>query len=505
MATTFLQLKKSPHLIHAFNTAWGYLRHELTYLAWALMEIALLVPTLLSVLNWTRYWPSGQVALWLLLLMLLSFNLIRLMSLIGLPPERQRWLMVAALFLTVFLGIRTILHETQSLFDMRWLADFYRSLAEEGNQLWTRDIALFLITCFMWWRGIRLSYHTPSIDRAGLRLRVGGLILAPLVIWIASDLLLQNVMPFILLFFTAGLTAIALIRAEQTEQERSGQAASLTPQWVGSIFTAALVVVFIASFLATLVSGQPPEVIAVWVAPIFLAIRMTSTAVLTTAVYVASPLLNLLAWLIQLIFSVLSAAFSGAMSALQDAIPQLAPAVTPETVAQATEATQTEGAADGTKLIVILLMIAVILLVSLALSRLFRQATVAARDSEQIGRQSLKPSAKPGLARLVLEKLGLLKGLRTAISIRRLYWQMCRAAAGAGYPRLDVETPYEYLASLAQVWPTNTADSRLITRAYVKIRYGELPESADELKEIRDAWQRLETTKPIQRPENEPI
>ena len=505
MASNQLQLDQSPHITHSFTTAWGYISHELTYITWALMEVALLAPVMLSIFNWTRYWPAGQLATWILLLMLLPFNLIRLMSLIGLPTERQRWLMIGVLLFTIFLALRTLLHEPHSLFDMRWIGDFYRNLAEPGNQLWTRDIAVFFIVCFMWWRGIRLTYHIPSLDRAGLRLRVGGLILAPLVIWIASDLLLKNVLPFILLFFTGGLTAIALIRAEQTEQERSGQAASLTPQWVGSIFVAAVAVVFTGSLLATIISGQPPEAIALWIAPIWLAIRMGATAVFTTAVYVASPLLNALAWLIQLIISFLSSLLSGAMQALQDAAPNIAMPATPEVVTEATEVIETSGASDGTKIIVILLMLAVILLVTLGLSRLFRQAVIAARDSEQIGSQTLESLEKPSLARRMLEKLGLLKGLRTAISIRRIYWQMCRAAAGAGYPRLDVETPYEYLASLIQVWPTNTADARLITQAYVKIRYGELPESQEEINQIRAAWQRLETTTPTQRPESETI
>jgi hypothetical protein len=75
---------------------------------------------------------------------------------------------------------------------------------------------------------------------------------------------------------------------------------------------------------------------------------------------------------------------------------------------------------------------------------------------------------------------------------------MCRAASGAGYPRSTTETPYEYLDTLTKVWPSNTGDAQLITAAYVKIRYGELPETQSELDEIKAAWQRLETTKPTE-------
>jgi hypothetical protein len=469
------------------------------------MELSLLTPLILALLNWTRYWSPSQTIMWLLLLMLLPFNLTRLLSLLEMPRERQQGVMIFALLFVILIALRTILHEPQSLFDMRWLGDFYRSLAEENNRLWTRDIALFLVMAVVWWRGIRLTYQLPSVERAGLRLRLGGLVAAPLVIWIASDLLLRGVMPFILLFFMAGLTTVALIRAEQTEYERSRQSASLTPQWVGSIFAAALGVVLTGGVLALIVSGQPPEAMAAWIAPFWLAIRFGTTAVMTTALYMASPLINLLASIIQFIVGILSVAFSGIWSTLQESVPQLAPAVTPEAVETLTATPEATGAATGTKLIVILLMLAVILLVSLALSRLYRQATLAARDSERIQRDTLEPVEKPGLARRMLEKLGLLKGLRTALSIRRIYWQMCRAAAGAGYPRGDTETPYEYLNALQKVWPTNTADAQQITRAYVKIRYGEFPESEAEINEIRESWRRLESTPPAPRLESESV
>ena len=74
---------------------------------------------------------------------------------------------------------------------------------------------------------------------------------------------------------------------------------------------------------------------------------------------------------------------------------------------------------------------------------------------------------------------------------------MCRAAAVNGYPRADAETPFEYLAALAKAWPENQADTHLVTEAYVMVRYGELPESAESLDEIRQAWKRIETVPPI--------
>ena len=52
------------------------------------------------------------------------------------------------------------------------------------------------------------------------------------------------------------------------------------------------------------------------------------------------------------------------------------------------------------------------------------------------------------LLQRLLGRLGLLRDWQTAVSIRRIYRKMLRAADASGYPRLDTETPYEFLKTL---------------------------------------------------------
>ncbi|MEZ4516989.1 MAG: hypothetical protein R3C44_09190 [Chloroflexota bacterium] len=56
----------------------------------------------------------------------------------------------------------------------------------------------------------------------------------------------------------------------------------------------------------------------------------------------------------------------------------------------------------------------------------------------------------------LLQRLGIFQQWRAAASIRRIAESMCREAAAAGYPRLEAETPYEYLKTLAQTRPANS-------------------------------------------------
>ena len=65
------------------------------------------------------------------------------------------------------------------------------------------------------------------------------------------------------------------------------------------------------------------------------------------------------------------------------------------------------------------------------------------------------------------------------------------AATQRGYPRTSADTPYEYLPTLAEVWPGMQYQARVITEAYIKTHYGELPETDDELGAIQAALDQL--------------
>ena len=66
-----------------------------------------------------------------------------------------------------------------------------------------------------------------------------------------------------------------------------------------------------------------------------------------------------------------------------------------------------------------------------------------------------------------------------------------RLAASRGYPRPAARTPYEHLAALRQAFPGCESDVFRLTEAYVAVHYGELPERAEALLEIRAAFERI--------------
>jgi hypothetical protein len=91
----------------------------------------------------------------------------------------------------------------------------------------------------------------------------------------------------------------------------------------------------------------------------------------------------------------------------------------------------------------------------------------------------------------LVERFGLGARFLSAISIRRIYVNLVRLATEAGHPRAPTQTPYEYLDTLRKALPGNEEDVAIITEAYVNARYGQVPDSRQELQRIRDCWERV--------------
>ncbi len=503
-----------------FLQGWAFTQRELVYLCWGLMDVALLTPFALSLMGWARYWPPGLFMLWLLLIMMLAFNLSRLMGALKLSPARQQVVMAVGLLLLVILTLRTLLHTADSLLDMSWVGQFFAAMNERGNLLWQRDVILFGLVVFMWARGIQIAGRGYSVDRIGLRLRVGGLFIAPLVVWIGSRNLLWNPTPFVLLFFLAGITAVALIRAEEVAREETGASASLSPRWLALIFVTACLIIFTAGAITVLVTGEPGDTALGLLSPVWLAMQLLLITVIATIGYLLGPLITVieaLFFLLRNLYLAIASWLSGIYLILSKIFSKLyrterAPAeitiseqpTGPAQVPSFEDAAEIGyGLGSNGQIIVVLLAIALILLVALLIQRQYRAAAVTAHTTHRARRTAKEEEEDEGLAQRLLRRLGFRRHWRAALSIRRIYRRMMKAAAAVGYPKPDAQTPYEYLPTLNQAWPHNHQDARLITEAYVNVRYGEIPESSQELEEIKQAWQRLEQNKPAKMGQNQ--
>lgn len=84
--------------------------------------------------------------------------------------------------------------------------------------------------------------------------------------------------------------------------------------------------------------------------------------------------------------------------------------------------------------------------------------------------------------------------LLAAARIRRIYARLLKFSARLGKTRPVAQTPLEFLPSLNNLFPDMSGELDTITQAYVRVRYGELPETVEEVQKVEHAWTRVSTS-----------
>lgn len=480
--------------------AWRYLRHELLYLAWALSETALIGCLAVAVTPWARYWPVYQLGLLLFVLILIPFNVGRLLDLGQVSHWRQQAILAGSLLPVLFVALNQLLYAHNPQPGFAWLSAFYTRLTQSGNPFWIRDVTVAVLVTLCWSRGISLLNREVDVDRLGLRLRVGALILTPLLIVLAGNQQAVRVAPFVLLFFLSSLVAVALTRAEQNEQVDARYSHAMSGRWFAVVATASLTITVVAGIFAAATGSNPLLFLNTWLGPLWLGLYFAITTAIAAFTYVAQPFLLIVDFLINALISLVQAiraliAGNTAPPPPTDSGTELGGGVF-DALVEFLSGGNVPRSFGNLRLVLLILIILVILVAAIGLSSIFaRRRLNQAEDGEfWLEQNDVQPEANR-LHRL-WQRLSGSSRRRVAASIRRVYQQMCDAADAYGYPRLEAETPYEYLASLSQVWPQGIPQTTLITQAYVRARYGEIPETRQELAQIMAAWQHLLATLP---------
>ena len=477
------------------RSMWGYIRHELIYVTWATMEAALITPIALSLMLWANEWPGELVLLWLILLILLPLNVVRVFSILQISLSRQRQLLIGiGIFLALFTLYMVIYRQQTSFLGGQWLVIFVRNLITSNNNAWVPDVSILVLIVVAWWRGLMLISRQPAVIYIGQIMRRGGFIIAPLTIWMATRID-WNTMPYLMLFFGAALMAITLVRIEEVERDNEITITAVTPRWVAIVTGIAAFIVILAGSFAIFTSRRP-DLINGWIAPFWLAIRFTLVPFFTLLkVYLLQPLIPYFEAFAQWLGQFINPLFG----MVNDGLP---PGDTTATnpMLELVEELQSQREpiqwilTDQLLLVIALLVFFVLITRYLGHIRRQYQGDTAAVFLQDATASTLPVPRRPNWRERLKHRWQQLRQRGMILSIRRIYRQMCTLAEECGYPRPPTVTPYEYLSSLNKLWPDNEADTRLITKAYVKIRYGELPESKAELQTLQDTWERLRQT-----------
>jgi hypothetical protein len=108
----------------------------------------------------------------------------------------------------------------------------------------------------------------------------------------------------------------------------------------------------------------------------------------------------------------------------------------------------------------------------------------------------LRDALRRGINRLAenledILRLNQARRMLAAARIRRIYAHLLNLSSKLDRPRQASQTPLEYLPSLERLFPGLSGQLATITGAYMQVRYGELPETSEELEQVEAAWKQV--------------
>jgi hypothetical protein len=84
--------------------------------------------------------------------------------------------------------------------------------------------------------------------------------------------------------------------------------------------------------------------------------------------------------------------------------------------------------------------------------------------------------------------------IRAAARIRQVYAELMELCVTLGHPRADAETPLEFIFELKLLFPELHPEVAIITEAYNNVRYGQLPETQQEVEDVESAWKKVDSS-----------
>ncbi len=471
-------------------------RREAIYVALAAAEVCWAAPVFLA-LTRERIGlapaPHSPLLSWLGLLALLLgfFYLYRALVAANLSLRLQQSLLVAGLLLSIGLVLRFHVYADAGLRGIDWFLQPLRSFATLTWAVPVEFIAILTLT-HLWARGTHLARRSLGAGSVGFSFRSGVVILMGTAL-IISVFTGEDISGFVVPYFFFALVALALARIEDVSRLPNSSGVRFGGFWIGSTVGAVALLVSLGTVVAVIFHTGGLEQALSWLSPLLIVLF----------VFVAGLALLLLA-LVELVISLLPEdwnAFAEVLEGMNEGLGGLMQpfAIVPD--GQEVMVPPVMGAVQATILSTIIVVM-IFLVVLFTWWRTHRDQREGADESrESLLSAGALAQSLLGLLQSGRDRLGQLAGLvdvfgvghrlLSAITIQRIYVNVVRLATSAGYPRLEAQTPYEYMETLHEAFPGQEADVELITEAYVSARYGLVPDSREELQRIRQSWERV--------------
>lgn len=457
------------------------------------MEICWFAPLFLAVTRSTWDYAPFLVALilWLLVWAMMRLALFLAERQIGAPAYEL--IVAGAVLLSALLVIRLYVYSDLPGYDVTWIASTARALTTFAGGL-SDELIVLVTMLFLWWRAISLSQTEHTFHTVGYEFRRNVLLL------IVSTLVLsffvgREVRVFVAPFFFFCLLAVALARVRDKSQVSGGVERPFGPSWLLILSLCSAVVLGLAWLLSSLYSVEGWRALLQWLDPLLVWLARAVSWVLVKLLELLGPLLEMLVTVLRRWLS--SANFGqGTEPQVNDFLSQLQAGATGQSAPPPWLTVIVRYLCPG------LGIAAALLLIVLWLERRRRwTGRVMSDDRESVWGESTSTRREQGFLQRAFGRLrgladqiaqfGVGRRLYAAISVRYIYANVVRLAERRGYPRAQAQTPHEFLPALVQAFPGRASDLQAITEAYVRVHYGEVPSTMQEIESLRARWNRV--------------
>jgi hypothetical protein len=399
-----------------------------------------------------------------------SYGLGRIMNALHWRLGMRRIIFLAWLVFYGLLSLRLLIFPQNGLSLFGLLAQPVNGIL--SGQWGAKEFWHVLVICLLGLRGVSLATTVVEQHRVLASLQLG--LLMFLFYGLSNP---GGAAAIFFIFLAFGMISLSAAGVAGISDLRGGRLPRLSWTWTTGILASALLAAGIAVLTGWLISGKE---ISNLLGQIILAILTLGSVLIALVI---SPLVLLLFWIITQITQLMSGLID--RKVLETFLQNL------KLISNAgqDQAVATINTTVIRNLLMGSVIVAVIIITLIIIRRQPRKRRLLAEENDFVTNANRR-AYTPGKIRKDRPPPGWLnpRRLLAAARVRRIYAQLMDLCEKLGHGRPAALTPLEFLPTLKQVFPEGKSQVGLITHAYLKVRYGELPETDAEVKEIRQAW-----------------
>jgi hypothetical protein len=468
---------------------------EISILMLILMEVCWVTPWFRSLTAATNAISSLRVFIVVLCTVLFAHILVRIMDYLQLKKNIHRGMMIFFILMAVFIGLKTMLYAGQST-SLAQL--FNQPLTSFGDfrSLIPAEFIVILTMLIAFWRGISIAQEHigPStiVDHFWL-----GIVMYVAFIFINTLATGETPGDFFYLFLFGTLIAMVTSRMSVIGMLRGGNENKFNRYWLIGMILATSLTVALSALLGGVIGNHLD-----WIGGLFLGIFGGTMILLWLLIGpIVSLIITVLGNLINSEglqkltqgFQNLNQTILGFGQNILDMINQSA----------LSRFIERWGPTLRTIIFIAIITILIAGIVAWTAIKLWQDRTRRQWGGEQKSilqaenlLQRLIELLRGGLGNALgtlsqLADFNHRQRLRAAARIRQVYADLMDLCATLGHPRDEADTPLEFLPQINQLFPQQLPEATLITQAYNYIRYGQLPETRQEVEEVEAAWKKI--------------